>query len=306
MALPYRWQWRIERWKKSLRSLFGGGDEQPRPKICPACGALVGISATRCHECGTSLTFSLAAASKSLGGLIGGETPITTLILTVNVLLFGVSLLATGRETGALNLFGSISGRILLRMGARQSIAILQGELWRLVMPIFLHAGLLHIGMNSLFFVDIGPQVERLYGSARYLFIYVFTGICSFIASTAWNLWIYGGYGIGIGASGALSGLIGILLAMTTRRGGAYARMMRSQMMRMVGYLVIMALLPIGVDNAAHFGGLAAGFLLGKVMMDREPLNSREHNRAYAMGWTAGIVVVACMVTMVVHYLRPS
>ena len=82
MALPYRWQWRIERWKKSLRSLFGGGDEQPRPKICPACGALVGISATRCHECGTSLTFSLAAASMSLGGLIGGETSITTLILS--------------------------------------------------------------------------------------------------------------------------------------------------------------------------------------------------------------------------------
>src|SRR5207244_4987937 len=124
--------------------------------------ALVAISAAPWHECGTSLTFALAAASKSLGGLIGGETPITTLILTVNVLLFGVSLLATGRETGALNLFGSISGRILLRMGARQSIAILQGELWRLVMTVFLHAGLLLIGMISLFFVCIGPQVEGL------------------------------------------------------------------------------------------------------------------------------------------------
>src|SRR5438445_8619870 len=120
-------------------------------------------------------------------------------------------------------------------MGARQSIAILQGELWRLVMPIFLHAGLLHIGMNSLFFVDIGPQVERLYGSARYLFIYVFTGICSFIASTAWNLWIYGGYGIGIGASRAVSGLIGILLALMDPPGGDEQRTHTSKMARVYG-----------------------------------------------------------------------
>ena len=306
MALPYRWQWRVERLKSYFHGFFGG-NEPPRPKLCPACGALVGISATKCYECGTSLRFSLAAASKSLNGVIGGETPVTTLILIVNVLLFGVSMLATAHETGSIGLFGGVSGQVLFRLGARHSGAIILGhQYWRLVMPMFLHAGLLHFGMNSLFFVDIGPQVERIYGSARYLFIYVVTGIFSFVASTAWNVWSHHGGGIGIGASGALAGLIGVMLGMSSGRGSSYARMIRSQMWRMVGYLVIMALLPIGVDNAAHFGGLAGGFLLGKVMMDREPMNSRERNRAYAMGWAAGIVVVAGFAAMLVQYFRAN
>jgi len=302
LALPYRWQWRVEKWKNAMRGFFGG-EQQPRPKICPACGTLVGISATRCHECGTSLRFSLVAMGKSLGGTIGGETPVTTLVLILNLLLFGVSLVATNQgSNGGPNLFSGISGRVLFQLGARQSIAILSGEWWRLVMPMFLHAGLLHLGMNSLFLVDIGPQVERIYGSARYLFIYVLTGICSFIASTAWNLWMYHGFGIGIGASGALAGLIGVMWGMTTGRGGSYAREIRAQMIRMTGYLVVMALLPIGIDNAAHFGGLAAGFLLGKLLADREPMNAREFKRAYALAWLAGAVVVASFAMMLLHF----
>jgi rhomboid protease GluP len=248
------------------------------------------------------LRFSLVALGKSLGGTIGGETPVSTLILILNLLLFGVSLVATNQGSGGPNLFSGISGRVLYQLGARQSIAILSGEWWRLVMPIFLHGGLLHLGMNCLFFVDVGPQVERIYGSARYLFIYVLTGICSFIASTAWNLWIYHGFGVGIGASGALAGLIGVMLGMTTGRGGSYAREIRAQMTRMVGYLVIMAILPIGIDNAAHFGGLAAGFVLGKLFADREPMNAGEFKRAYALGWLAGLVVVASFAMMFLHF----
>ncbi|HXY00950.1 MAG TPA: rhomboid family intramembrane serine protease [Candidatus Limnocylindrales bacterium] len=301
MPLPYRWQWRLDRWKNALRGFFGG-EQQPRPKLCPACGALVGISATRCHECGASLRFSLAALSKSLAGTIGGDYPITTVVLILNLLLFGISVLATSQSTGELNLFGGVDGRVLYRLGARQSIAILSGEWWRLVLPIFLHGGLLHIGMNTMIFVDIGSQVEKIYGSARYLFIYVFTGICSFIASTIWNLFRYGGFGVSIGASGAIAGLIGVMLGMTTRRGGTYAREIRAQMIRMVLYLALMAFLPLGIDNAAHFGGLAVGFVLGKFLADREPLNAKEFKRAYALGWSAGLVVVASFVFMLLHF----
>ena len=301
MALPYRWQWRLDRWKSALRGFFGG-EQQPRPKLCPACGALVGISATRCHECGASLRFSLAALSKSLAGTIGGDYPITTVVLILNLLLFGISVLATSQSTGELNLFGGVDARVLYRLGARQSIAILSGEWWRLVLPIFLHGGLLHIGMNTMIFVDIGSQVEKIYGSARYLFIYVLTGVCSFIASTVWNLFRYGGFGVSIGASGAIAGLIGVMLGMTTRRGGTYAREIRAQMIRMVLYLALMAFLPLGIDNAAHFGGLAVGFVLGKFLADREPLNAKEFKRAYALGWSAGLVVVASFVFMLLHF----
>ncbi len=89
---------------------------------------------------------------------------------------------------------------------------------------------------------------------------------------------------------------------MTTGRGGSYAREIRAQMIRMTGYLVVMALLPIGIDNAAHFGGLAAGFLLGKLLADREPMNAREFKRAYALAWLAGAVVVASFAMMLLHF----
>src|SRR5258705_4539088 len=82
---------RLDKWKSARRGLFGGDDERPRPKICPACGALVGISATRCHECGTSLRFSLAALSKQFSGIFGEhEAPVTSALLVANFLMFGV------------------------------------------------------------------------------------------------------------------------------------------------------------------------------------------------------------------------
>ncbi len=115
MALPYRWQWRVEKWKTAMRGFFGGGEQQqPRPKICPACGALVGINATRCHECGASLRFSLAALSKKLSGLFGEhEAPVTSALLVTNILMFGVSLVLTMQagEAGGLRTLFVPTGR---------------------------------------------------------------------------------------------------------------------------------------------------------------------------------------------------
>ena len=100
LELPYRWQMRVQRWKNAMRGFFGGGDDQPRPKLCPACGSLVGISAKRCHECGTSMTFSLAAMSKGLSEFFGGHAPVTTAILIVNIVMFVLSWVATIKEGG--------------------------------------------------------------------------------------------------------------------------------------------------------------------------------------------------------------
>jgi hypothetical protein len=61
-----------------------------------------------------------------------------------------------------------------------------------------------------------------------------------------------------------------------------------------------------GIDNAGHLGGLAAGFLLGRLMADREPATLAERKRAYALGWLAGLVVVASFVFMLRHYFSGS
>jgi rhomboid protease GluP len=290
----------VEKWKNAMRGFFGGGDQQPRPKLCPACGALVGINATRCHECGASLRFSLAALSKGLSGLFGGRAPVTSILLVANIMMFGVSLVATMQagEAGGFSILWSMNSEILDRLGASHSVAILFGHQWyRLVTAMFLHLGLLHIGMNMMVLLDVGPVLEELYGSSRYLFLYTTTGILGFLLSAFLG-------NNAVGASGALMGLIGAMIAVTTRRGGGLMKELRSRLIRWVLMIFLIGFM-IHADNYAHFGGLASGFAIGKLFADREPMNPREKQRGYALGWFAGIIVLASFVLMILHFRDP-
>ena len=304
LALPYQWQMRFERWKTLFRGMFGGGER--RPQLCPACGALVGIHATRCHQCGTNLRFSLAAMSKGLAGVFGGRAPMTTGIVTVNVILFAVELMGTMQagKGGGLAILWGMNGETLVRLGACYGPSIFIGREWyRLVTAMFLHGGLIHIAFNMMVLMDLGPMVEEVYGSARFLFLYVVSGIASFAVSA----FAKGLASFSIGASGAILGLIGLLIAITSRRGGLFRKELRSRLISWVVTIFAMGLLFSGLrtDNWAHFGGLAAGFLLGKLFADRQPEAGSERRRAYALGWIAGAVVVASIVLMILHYRDP-
>lgn len=301
MPLPLRWKWKLDRLRERAAALFGAPEKPSRPRLCPACGTLVGATATKCHECGASMTFSLAAASRSLSSLIPSETPVTYLFLGINFILFIFSLVLSMQLTGGFSGMGNISGQVLYRLGARESHAIFDGEFWRLVMPIFLHGNLIHIGFNTFVLMDLGPQMEETYGSPRYLFLYLLTGIFGNVASTAWSILFRGGWGISIGASGSLMGLIGLMLAITTRRGGAMMQMVRSQLLKWVLYIFVLGLF-VNADNAAHAGGLASGFLLGKVFADREPIAGAERKRAYAMGWLTALIILASFAFMLKSY----
>jgi rhomboid protease GluP len=283
---------------------FFGGEQQPRPKICPACGALVGISAKRCHECGASLRFSLAALSKKLSGLFGEqETPVTTALLVANFLMFGVSWVLTMQagEAGGMRTLWGMSGAASYQLGmSLPFFYVMQNhEWWRLVTAMFLHGGLIHIGFNMMNLMQFGPALEELYGSSRYLFLYVVTGALGFAASS-----LTGHFSVG--ASGALLGVIGAMVAVTTKRGGSFMRELRS---RLIGSVVILFVIGfmgfLGMDNAAHMGGFAVGFVLGKIYEDRQPMNAAEQKRAQALGWLAGIVVVASFVLMILHFRDP-
>jgi rhomboid protease GluP len=305
VPLSAKGKWKLDRWRETLTGMFGSRQSQRKPQLCPACGKLVGATAKKCHECGASLTFSLAAASRSLSKLIPTESPVTYVILTLNMLVFAVCLMATLRMGGGISFFGGIDGGILLRLGARQSILILsEGEVWRLVTAMFLHGSLIHILFNTWVLMDVAPQVEEVYGSPRFLFLYVATGIASFIVSVAWNVVTRGGFGIGVGASGALLGLIGLMLAITQRRGGSHMQALRGQLIRWLIYIAVLGLLMPMIDNAAHAGGLAAGYLLGRVIADREPHGAAERKRAQWMGWGAALVVLLSFAAMMLGYFR--
>ena len=115
------------------------------------------------------------------------------------------------------------------------------------------------------------------------------TGICGYLVSS-----FFGNFSVG--GSGALLGLIGVLLALTTGRRSIGMQMLRNQMLRWLIYIVVWGFLFPGVDNMAHLGGFATGFVLGKIMMDRPPASPEERKRAYAMGWGAALAVVVSFV----------
>jgi rhomboid protease GluP len=301
LPLPYQWQYRLDRWKAALQNIFGGGNQQPRPKLCPNCGSLVGINATRCHNCGTNLKFSMAAVNRSLSGVFSGPAPVTTALLVANLIMFGVEWMAVAAQGrgGGLSILWGVGGEATYRLGMSAPYAIyVQHQWYRLITAMFLHGGLIHIGFNMMSLMQLGPALEELYGSARYFFLYIVTGAVGFLASS-----FIGHYSLG--ASGGLLGLVGAMLAITTKRGGSYMRELRSRLISSVVILFVLGFMGMGIDNWAHGAGLASGFVLGKIFADRQPITPRERQIANALGWLAGVAVIASFAFMILHYRDP-
>jgi rhomboid protease GluP len=305
LPLSYEWQRRLERWKSALGfSGDGGSSNQPRPQICPACGALVGINATKCYQCGTNLRFSAAALSKKFSRIFGDHAaPVTTALLIANLLMFGISwmtLAAAGKGGGLAILWGiGLEAQYPLGMSLPMQFLLVNGEWWRLVTAMFLHGGLIHIGFNMMVLMQFGPAIEELYGSGRYLFLYTVTGAFGFLVSSFFS-------SLSLGASGALLGLLGAILAITGKRGGTYMRELRSRLIGSLVFLFALGLMPgIGMDNWAHAGGLVSGLILGKIFADHPPMSASERRNAALLGGLAGLAILASFAFMILHYRDP-
>jgi membrane associated rhomboid family serine protease len=146
--------------------------------------------------------------------------------------------------------------------------ALAAGEWWRLVTPVLVHGSLLHLLFNMYFLYLVGPLVEQMYGSARFLLLYGLTAAAGSAAS-----FLLGGTAPSVGASGAIFGLCGVLLAVSAIHRPVLDRRGRA-LMSQIGGLVFLNLLigfgfdalGAGIDNAAHVGGLLAGLWLGFVL----------------------------------------
>jgi rhomboid protease GluP len=255
------------------------------------------------------MRFSAAAVTRSLSRMLPTQSPITYVVLSICCLFYGISLLLTvrmgGGGGGGFFDMGGINGQILVRMGASLPLPYNLQQPWRLVTACFLHGGLLHIVFNMWVLMDIGPMLEELYGSARYLFFYVVTGVCGYVLSSFYMA-MRGAMSPSIGASGALLGLIGLLLAATTRRSNFAAQALRSQLIKWLIYIFVLGFLMPGIDNAAHLGGLASGFLLGRVIADRPPVDLKEQRRAQVLGWVAGFTIAACFGFMFLFFYQTA
>jgi len=176
----------------------------------------------------------------------------------------------------------------LVRWGANSAPLTLSGDWWRLITNVFLHIGFIHIALNMWCLWSLGTMAESLYGSWTYAAVYLICGVSGSVASTWWHP-----YGLSAGASGAIFGIAGALVAsmkygdFSLPRSAVWSQL--SCLLAFLAYNLLFGALSGSTDNAAHFGGLGAGFLLGAVIARVAP----ERNAWLARGAVIGIAVVA-------------
>ena len=224
--------------------------------MCPNCRAFITTSDKTCPYCGQTVgqrAIDRRQPGEILGGLIPQANFTTVLILLINAGFFAGTLFLTRTlgETGAIDV-----------LGAKWGPAIFQGhQYWRLVTAGFLHGGWLHILMNSWVLYDLGAQTEQFYGTPRFLTIYFFGTVGGFYLSAIINPMVPS-----LGSSAGIMGLVGAMIAFGVANRTSMGRQIRSVYGRYVIYIIAFGLIPgFAVDNWAHIGGLAAGFVVGYV-----------------------------------------
>ena len=180
---------------------------------------------------------------------------VTRALVAINVLVFALLAVVSRNLT-------QIPSDLLIRLGGNFAPLVQQGETWRFFTALFLHGGLLHVGLNMLALHQAGQVVERLFGRAGFLSIYLIAGLLGNAASLWWKPGP-----VSVGASGAIFGVYGALLAYLLRQRGSVPvevfREMRSGTLGFIGYSLFAGFSIPGIDNAAHLGGLVGGMLLG-------------------------------------------
>lgn len=261
-----RWRWNQRRrdlGEAGLKAEMAVRSTQVAYKMCPHCRALVPRSARRCTECQAPLAGVRAPGlTRLVANVIPGATATTFVILLANTLMFAVVLMLPVRlpsyePASMLSRLWRFDPYSLIRYGSGfAELTIQLREWWRIVTPVFLHGGLLHFVFNSMALVQLGPLVEEEYGTERLAAIYVMCGVAGSAASQLFN------HAHTVGASGALCGLLGLLLVHGGRIGGDYGQRLKSVMLQNVVLMIGISLIP-GIDMVNHAGGFAMGCAMG-------------------------------------------
>lgn len=269
----------------------------PQPlRVCQKCGSLTPANLPQCVQCGETSPELAAAQAEAMReaqfarAFFSRGAPFTWFFFGANIAVYVLVGLAGGPEPG-----------VLIEFGAKVNSLIDAGEYWRLIMPIFIHGGLIHLFFNSYGLYVLGPAVEKLYGSKKFVFLYLGTGILSILASYQFP---WRGLTLpSVGASGALFGLIGIL----TVFGFKYRDELPGQFKKAFGArllpiillnLMIGFVIPV-IDNSAHIGGLLAGGILAS-FIPYKALHQVEHH------WAWRGVQVLCLVAIILSMGRAT
>lgn len=180
---------------------------------------------------------------------------ITPIIIYINILIF-IIMMISGLG------FMSFKGQDLLIWGANYRPLTIDGQWWRLLSSTFLHGGFIHLLFNMYGLLFVGIFLEPVLGRAKYLSVYLLTGVLASCAS----LWWYDAT-ISVGASGAIFGMYGLFLSfmLTKIFPTDFSKALLLSTIVFVGFNLLMGITG-GIDNAAHIGGLVSGFIIGLIL----------------------------------------
>jgi rhomboid protease GluP len=276
-----------------------------RPTMCRSCGSIVGAGELQCAVCGAPSGPQGAnqpaanhpassqpqrpqdrEAMRFARAILARPNKFTIILIVANLFVFLLMWESSGMKSDVL--WAGFDERVLATYGAKLNYLIAQyRQWWRFVTPIFVHVNLPHLFINMFSLWMVGPYVEKLYGSAKFVVFWVFSGILSIVASylTVRPDLVAEGMGRFLfktadnpsaGASGALFGLVGVLFVFGIKfRNELPEGFKRAFGVGMVPIIVInlfIGFLGRGfIDNAAHLGGLVGGILLALAAEYRRP-----------------------------------
>lgn len=170
----------------------------------------------------------------------------TIILVAANVLVYIYTSLVSGN-------FIETNYEVMRTFG-QYNLNVFEGQYWQLISSMFVHADIMHLGLNMLFLLIFGLRAEELFTTEEYFFVYMLSGLSGSIMT----LFLMSPYTVSVGASGAIFGMYGAgLIYMRKTFGQSIAGAL------MYAFLLLMLSTGAGVNIIAHFGGLAAGLVMG-------------------------------------------
>ena len=260
--------------------------------ICPQCGKLIGVNEEKCPFCGAWRP-GLFGYAPAIQRWFGRRLDLVALIVTSCVILYVAALVLQPEEIFQLHGFFSFlspGSRALYQLGMTGGLAWRQGWWWTLLTAIYLHGGLLHIFFNLMWIRNLGPAVTEVYGPARAFVVFSIAGAVGFLLS---NL---ASGAPSIGASGSIFGLLAALIVYGRRRGSTT---MTAQLWQWAVVMFLMGFALTGVNNWAHAGGFAGGWVAAEAMRFDD-----EKRESLAVQLTALALLAMTAVGFVLSFLR--
>lgn len=251
-----RLRWKLIRWQEKRRKAKNLAEQERlrvdyAHKTCGECGAIQDRDEKVCTACGKKLSSRTWQILGRMGLTAPRAISVSTLLAVAILVAYARVWVAQGGG------FGSPGGQLLVDFGGTWK-PLMDDEPWRLLTSVFLHAGLLHLAFNLLAIASIGPRIEEIYGRATMAGLFILTGVIASFGSIS----IRGLGGVGIGASGALMGLIGLAAGYGHRAGRGRGHGLRDDMLKWSAYTFLFGF-AVGADNWAHLFGFLAGAAFG-------------------------------------------